>query len=82
MTETKTKKKTTKAAEVGEKKAKPAAAKKTPAKASGKKTSTKKEEAVNKLRIRVRAYEHKILDASVTSRLKGLKVCLLEASLS
>lgn len=30
-----------------------------------KKTSPKKEEVVSKLRIRVRAYEHKILDASV-----------------
>ena len=33
--------------------------------APAKRSATKKEEAVAKLRIRVRAYEHKILDASV-----------------
>jgi small subunit ribosomal protein S10 len=36
-----------------------------PRKRAGNKASAKKEEVISKLRIRVRAYEHKILDASV-----------------
>jgi len=51
------------------KKKTPASAAKTKAKPAEKKTKTgkaaAKKEAVSKLRIRVRAYEHKVLDASV-----------------
>ncbi len=38
---------------------------KTPRKSAKKATAPKQEESIGKLRIRVRAYEHKILDASV-----------------
>jgi len=41
------------------------AAKKEPAKTTKKRVAKVKEEAVQKLRIRVMAYEHKLLDASV-----------------
>lgn len=39
--------------------------KSTPKKTTGAKRSTRKKDAVQKLRIKVRAYEHKVLDASV-----------------
>ncbi len=42
-----------------------ASPKKTGLRGTGKKTTSKKEEAVSKLRIRVMAYEYKILDLSV-----------------
>lgn len=43
----------------------PTSPKKTGLRGTGKKTASKKEEAVSRLRIRVMAYEYKILDLSV-----------------